>query len=58
MSYQQKETIPCIAHAVRLNIFSKGVVIWKVSLAFLVGGAICVIGQIMMDVFRMTPHIL
>ena len=23
--------------------------------AFLVGGAICVIGQIMMDVFRMTP---
>lgn len=27
----------------------------KLVWAFLVGGAICVIGQIMMDVFRMTP---
>ncbi|MFL0269468.1 stage V sporulation protein AE [Candidatus Clostridium radicumherbarum] len=27
----------------------------KVLLAFLVGGGICVIGQIMMDVFKLTP---
>lgn len=27
----------------------------KVILAFLVGGGICVIGQIMMDVFKLTP---
>jgi stage V sporulation protein AE len=27
----------------------------KLIWAFLVGGAICAIGQIMMDVFRMTP---
>lgn len=27
----------------------------KIFLAFLVGGAICVIGQIMMDVFKLTP---
>ncbi|MBZ4686390.1 MAG: stage sporulation protein [Clostridia bacterium] len=27
----------------------------KFLFAFLVGGAICVIGQIMMDVFRLTP---
>jgi stage V sporulation protein AE len=27
----------------------------KVLLAFLVGGGICVIGQIMMDLFRLTP---
>lgn len=27
----------------------------KILWAFLVGGAICVIGQIMMDVFKLTP---
>lgn len=27
----------------------------KVILAFLVGGGICVIGQVMMDVFKLTP---
>ena len=27
----------------------------KFLLAFLIGGGICVIGQIMMDVFRLTP---
>lgn len=27
----------------------------KILLAFLIGGGICVIGQIMMDVFKLTP---
>ena len=27
----------------------------KVLLAFLVGGAICVIGQILLDIFKLTP---
>lgn len=27
----------------------------KIIFAFLVGGGICVIGQIMMDIFKMTP---
>ncbi|MDT8716317.1 stage V sporulation protein AE [Clostridium sp. 19966] len=27
----------------------------KIFWAFIIGGSICVIGQIMMDVFRMTP---
>lgn len=27
----------------------------KLIWSFLIGGAICAVGQIMMDVFRMTP---
>lgn len=40
------------------NIISnrmEGLILEKFMMAFLVGGGICVIGQILMDVFKLTP---
>ena len=52
LSTLQKQSIPVIAHAVAIE--SEGismVFLW----AFIVGGLICVIGQLIMDVFKKTP---
>src|SRR5690606_10936717 len=50
----QKESIPCIAHAVAIQSGKEGtgmIFFW----AFVVGGLICVIGQLLIDVFKLTP---
>ena len=53
MSVQQNNSIPCIAHAVSIESGGDGYMIF--FWAFVVGGLICVIGQIMFDVFKLTP---
>ena len=57
LSFQQKESIPCIAHAVAIEMNKRegngmlAMFFW----AFVVGGIICVIGQLLFDVAKLTP---
>ncbi len=53
LTFQQNETIPCIAHAVSIEYGGQQCMIF--FWAFVIGGFICVIGQIMFDVFKLTP---